>query len=377
MSRFLSSQLGQNKTFCLFFFVLLFLLLLFGLVVLASASSVYAFEKWGDSFYLLKHQILYGLLPGLILFFIGYFLPLSFWKKGAFFLLIFSLLLLFLVLVSPWGKVFGGSKSWLVFGNISFQPVEITKASLILFLAQWLERKRKNNQLSDFHLGFLPFLLLFLLINFLILAQKDLGSALIVSFILFGMYFLAGGSLRYLSFLLGIFLVIVLFLIKTAPYRVARLMIFLHPELDPQGVGYHINQAILAVGSGRLFGLGLGQSRQKYRFLPEVSGDSIFAVLAEELGFFLTAGFLLLLFGFFLQIFKIGKKAPDMFSRQVAFGTLLWLGGQSFLNISAMLNLLPLTGLPLPLISYGGSALACLLFILGIIAKINCFHLKI
>jgi cell division protein FtsW len=201
--------------------------------------------------------------------------------------------------------------------------------------------------------------------------QPDMGSLLILAGIFFVMLFAAGVPFLYLGILAvaggGAFFVFA----KSAAYRAARLMVFLHPELDPQGVGYQINQAFLAIGSGGLFGVGFGHSQQKHSYLPEVMNDSIFPIIAEELGFFLALGLIVLIAAVFFRGLKIARGARDPFGRLLVVGIIGWLVIQSFLNIGAMLGLLPLTGVPLPLVSYGGTAIAVTLWSVGIVLSVS------
>lgn len=341
----------------------------FGLIMLASATTVYSFEKWGDSFYMVKHQILIGLLPGVALFFAGWLIPYRIWRKYSVLFFGFSALLLFLVLLPGVGQTLGGSRSWFVWQGFSFQPSELAKIGLIFYLAALFEKKGKG--IKDFTYGFLPFIVAAGVILGLIILQPDMGTMLLVAGIAFLMYFFAGGAWKHIFSLVLAGALALLVAVKTAPYRAARLMTFLHPELDPQGIGYHINQALIAIGSGGLFGLGYGQSRQKFRYLPEVSGDSIFAITAEEFGFFACVIFIAALAVFFYRVFKLSKNAPDDFAKYAAIGIGSWLALQTFFNISAMLGLLPLTGLPLPFISYGGTSLAISLFAVGVLGNMS------
>lgn len=185
------------------------------------------------------------------------------------------------------------------------------------------------------------------------------------------MLFFAEATYRHLGLLAVVGVIAFLVMIWAAPYRAERFMTFLHPELDPQGQGYHINQAFLAIGSGGLLGLGLGHSRQKFQYLPEVHADSIYAVMAEELGFFVAAGFVVLLLYICLRGLRIAKSAPDTFGRILMIGIIMWFMAQAFLNIGAMVGLLPLTGVPLPFVSHGGTALMVTLAGVGIMVNIS------
>ncbi len=344
-------------------------LVLFGLIVLSSASSVISYEKFGSSFYLVRHQILSGLLPGLILFFAMLRIPFVKWRKLALPFFAASVILLMLVVIPGIGVKLGGSRSWFSFGAFTFQPSEIVKLSLIIYLALWLESRR--DRIRDFKTGFIPFAGIVGIIAALILAQPDVGTLSIIAATVLFLAFIGNVRLSHLVGSLAIAMVILFIMIKIAPYRTARLTAFAHPELDPQGAGYQINQALLAVGSGGFFGVGFGHSRQKFRYLPEVTGDSIFPIIAEELGFFITAGFILLIAATLWRMFRIARDAPDSFSRYTVVGIAAWLGIQSFVNIGAMLGIVPLTGLPLPFVSYGGTALAVELAAAGVVGSIS------
>ncbi|MEK7606690.1 MAG: putative lipid II flippase FtsW [Patescibacteria group bacterium] len=345
------------------------LLVFFGLAMLSSASSVISYEKWGDSFYMVKHQIYSGLIPGAILFFIGLKIPYAFWRKAALPILVGAVVLLVLVLIPGIGTRLGGARSWFVLSGFSFQPSEFAKVALIFYLAAWIGRHKDT--IASFKEGFMPFWMIVGMIGVLLLGQPDFGTTMIVGATAMAMYILAGASWKHIGSIFGLAALAVIPLVKIAPHRAARLMTFVHPEFDPQGVGYHINQALLAVGSGGLFGLGFGQSRQKFRYLPEVSGDSIFAIISEELGFFIATLFLVFLCWIFLRLIRLAQDSPDDFARFTILGAVSWFGIQSVVNLAAMLGLLPITGLPLPFISYGGTSLAAGLFLIGVIGNIS------
>lgn len=352
------------------FLTLVFVIIVFGLVMLSSASTVVSFQEHQNSFYYFKHQLFYGFLPGIILFFICLRLNYQIWRKWASGFLILSLVLLVLVFIPGVGLTVNKAKSWINLGFFSFQPSEIVKLAYILYLAQWIE-KRGKERIKDFNFGFLPFLVVLGLIMVLIALEPDMGTMSVLVLIALIIYFVAGARLRHLaSFILamsGLFFI----LIKLAPYRLARLTTFLNPTLDPQGTGYHINQAFLAIGSGGWLGRGFGLSRQKFQYLPESMGDSIFAIIAEELGFVICLFLLLLILALILRGYKIAKKAPDRFSQITVIGIISWFMAQSFVNIGAMVGLLPLTGVPLIFVSYGGTSLAVSLAAVGIVANIS------
>lgn len=348
---------------------LIFTILVFGLIALASASAVVAFDKFGDPNYYIKHQLLYGVFLGIIAFWLTSRIHYHYWKKIAVPLMIITLLFLVLVLFPGIGYEFLGAKRWINFGGILFQPTEMTKLTFLIYLATWLERRGKG--IEDVSFGLLPFLFVLGTITLLIMLEPDMGTMTVIAVIALVVYFVAGAPWKHLAWMFGATIAVFALLVKIAPYRVARLTVFLNPELDPQGIGYHVNQALLAIGSGGLFGLGLGHSRQKYNYLPEVTGDSIFAVISEELGFF----FAVLLVGLFVTLmirgFRIAKGSPDVYGRLLAVGITTWVAFQAFVNIAAMVSLVPLTGIPLPLVSYGSSSLIMVLASLGILVNIS------
>ncbi len=345
-------------------------LLLLGFVLLTSASGPVAIQKFGDAYWYVKHQALFGLLPGALLFYAASRIDYRFWRTHAGWLFAGSLLLLVLVLIPGVSARWGSSHSWINIGGLSVQPVEFVKLTLIIFLAGWFEAAGDRGIAAP-AAGLLPFLAATGAAALLIVLQPDLGSLLIVAAAAATVYFAAGAPWLHLAALGGAGGAALWLLIKTAPYRTARLMTFLHPELDPQGIGYHINQAFLAIGSGGWIGLGLGHSRQKYLYLPEAVGDSIFAVTAEELGFVVTLAVLALFTAFFWRVLKIAAEAPDDFGRLTAAGIAGWIFFQTLFNVGSMVGIMPITGLPLPFVSYGGTALMVLLGAAGILANIS------
>ncbi|HCC83318.1 TPA: putative lipid II flippase FtsW [Candidatus Uhrbacteria bacterium] len=352
------------------FLLLLGGMVLFGLVMLTSASFPLGLSKFGNGYYYLIHQVIFGLLPGLVGFAIAYKLPYTIYRRYAGAMLFVSIALLLLVFIPGIGQEFGGSRSWIMIGSFSMQPSEIVKLTFMFYLAGWLE-KRSQHELKDFSQGVLPFLCVLGVVAFFLIQQPDTGSMAIIVLMALATYFSAGAPLKYLAGVGVAGAAGLALLIKLTPYRAARFITFLHPELDPQGVGYHINQALLAIGSGGLFGRGYGHSLQKFQYLPEVAGDSIFAVIGEELGLLFTWAFLTLNLAFLWRGFKIAERAPDGFGRYLVVGIMTWFGVQAVVNIGAMVGLLPITGVPLPLVSYGGTALAVSLTAMGIVANVS------
>lgn len=346
------------------------IIVLVGLIVLTSASSVEAVQKYHNSLYFLIRQLTMGLLPGLILLWLAMRTPYWWWKKIAVGAMVIAMLLLVASFIPGIGEAHRGVRSWINLGLITFQPSELVKLMLVVYLARWLEG-RHEHQLHDWTMGFVPFLVILGILCALLILQPDLGTMVVIVLIGISMFMLGGASLKQLLSLILGGAVCIFLLVNLAPYRAARLTTFLHPEQDPQGIGYHVNQALLAIGSGGLWGRGLGQSVQKYNYLPEVQGDSIFAVMAEEFGFLLTVAWLVLWVWFLLKAWRVTLAAPDRFAQLVAGGIVAWLAWQSILNLGGMLRLVPLTGLPLPFVSYGGTAMAVNFLALGVLLNIS------
>ncbi len=345
------------------------ILLIFGLTMIASAGVVYSKVHFGDAYYFFKRQLFYGIIPGLLALYVMQKIKYTFWKKIAFILFIVSLILLVLVFIPGFGTKIYGANRWLKLGPFSFQPAELLKLSVIIYLAAWLENKTERTK--DFFEGLLPFLAIVGLVSFLLIKQPDIGTLGVIILISLSIFFVSGAKISHMFFIGALGIISLIVLVKMESYRMNRFLVFLHPELDPRGIGYQINQALLAIGSGGIWGVGLGHSLQKFNYLPEPVGDSIFAIIGEELG---LVGELFLIFLFiYLAIrgFRIAKNAPDQFSKLVATGIIVWIVSQSFINIAAISGLIPLTGIPLPFISYGGSSIIFLMMAIGILLNIS------
>lgn len=353
-------------------FLLLFLgVLIFGLLMLASASWPLGFDRfYGNGYYFLIHQILFGVVPGTVGFLLAYLVPHQKYRKFALPMLAISIILLVVVFIPGIGIEIKGSRSWISLGLFSFQPSELVKFTFLIYLAAWLEGTMGKN-VRDATKGLLPFLVVLGSVMALLLLQPDTGTMGIVVMMALAVYFVAGAPLKYFAFF-GVACAMLLWLLFTvSPYRADRLTSFLHPELDKQGTGYQINQALLAVGSGGILGRGYGHSLQKFQYLPEVAGDSIFAVIAEELGFLLTSAFVVLYMTMLFRGLMIAERARDTFGTYLVVGVMAWLGIQAFVNMGAMVGLLPLTGVPLPFVSYGGTALAISMAAVGVVLNVS------
>jgi cell division protein FtsW len=346
-------------------------LTLFGLIMVTSASSVIAERFWEDPYFFLKHQLVYGGVGGVLAFTVGILLPYKTWRYLALPGLIFALVLLILVFVPGLQVASGGAARWIGVGSLTLQPTEITKLAFIIYLAALLERKGED--VRDFRKSVVPFLIIIGGISALIALQPDIGTLFTIGAIALTMVFASGFRLRHIFLIMLGGAAAFAVLLNTAGYRVARVIAFLNPDLDKQGIGYQVAQSLLAVGSGGWWGLGFGRSRQKYQYLPEPASDSIFAIIAEELGF-VRSVLLLAVFGIIAyRGYLIAQQAPDVFSRLVAVGITSWIIIQAFVNIGSIVGVLPLTGIPLPFISYGGSALVTNLLAAGILLNISRF----
>jgi len=335
-------------------------LTLFGLVMIANASAVEAYRDFNDKFYYFRQQAQWVGL-GLIIFLGTSLFPYQRLKKITPLLIFGALLGLILVLLPRLGFLRFGARRWLTIGGINFQPSELTKLAFILYLAAFLEKKK----------NVLPLVIIAGLIIFLMMLQPDLGTTLIILMSGAVIYFVAGAPLTHLVVLIIVGLVGGLGLIFSSSYRKERFLTFLNPLRDPLGASYHIRQILIALGSGGLFGLGIGQSRQKYEYLPAVTTDSIFAVIAEELGFF-GASVLILIFVLLIwRGLRVAQRIPDLFGQLLATGITAWIGIQTLVNLAAMVALVPLTGVPLPFVSYGGSSLLLSLTAMGILVNIS------
>lgn len=343
-------------------------LIIFGVLILGSVSSSFSLSKAGNPFYFLSHQLILGLLPGLLFGFVAYLFPLQKLKKWSVPLFLGSILLLLLVFFPVIGGQVKGAYRWVGFGPVSIQPSEFLKVGFIVYLASWLssrlEQKKKHGFLA-------PFIAMLGAVALLLLLQRDVSTLGIITLVGIIMYFIAETPLWHILFMaVGGFSALFL-MVRLAPYRFTRFTTFLNPNLDPLGTGYHIKQALIGIGSGGITGVGLGLSFQKFGVLPEPMSDSIFAIFAEEMGFLGAAVLLLLFFAFVWRSFVVAKRIQDRFSKFVAIGIASWIGLQAFINIGSMVGILPLAGIPLPFISYGGSALVAELIGLGLLLNIS------
>ncbi|MEA3463833.1 MAG: putative lipid II flippase FtsW [Patescibacteria group bacterium] len=344
------------------------IIIVFGLIMLSSASSIIAYAEKGDSYYFLKHQLI-GLFLGLIVFWFFSLVDYHRWKKYAFGFLIFSIVLLLLVFIPGLSAKWGSARSWINIFGFSLQPSEFVKLSFLLYLAAWLESRGKR--LEDFHQGIGPFVVVLAVISVLMIKQPDIGTLSIIAITSLIVYFIGRGSIKHILVMLILAILGFALMVQFSPYQMNRFKCLMEPNYDSRGVCYQVNQSLIAVGSGGIFGRGLGASRQKYMYVPQIQGDSIFAIIAEETGLIFSGALVILYIFLFYRGYLTAIKAPDDFGRILAIGIVSWIVLQAMVNIGGMINLLPMTGVPLPLVSYGGSAMLASLAALGILVNIS------
>ncbi len=344
------------------------LLLSFGLMMILSASAIRAYSVYGDPHYFFQRQLIYaglGLLSLLFFSRIDYHNYYHHSKK----ILLVALLLLVLVLIPGIGRKVGGSRRWLSIYIFNFQPAEFAKIAIIIYLAAFI--KRKGGKITNFKTGPLPALIIVLGFFVLLMNQPDMGTALTIFGVAIFMMILGGVLLRQLFLLSLPGALFMLYYINSAHYRLLRVQTFLDPWSDPRGTGYHIIQSLFALGSGGLTGVGPGNSRQKFLYLPEPGTDFIFAIIGEEFG---LLGAIFVLFLFALLAYRgtvIALTAPDTFGTLLAAGITVMITLQALINIGAVTSLIPVTGITLPFISYGGSSLIISLSAIGILLNIS------
>lgn len=350
----------------LILFTAVVVLLALGVAMVFSASSVKALVEYGDSLHFLKRQLLWAAL-GLGIMFFTVEVDYRAYRRLSWPTFLLSLVLLLLVALT--GPRIRGTKGWLELGFFNIQPVEVAKLALTSFLASYLDRKQRA--IRTFWSGVAVPMMWVGLVVALVMLQPDFGSAMVIVGMAFLQLFAVGARLEHLSLVALAGLPAVAALAILEPYRLRRLAAFLNPWADPRGSGYQTIQSLLALGSGGLSGLGLGQSRQKFAYLPENHTDFIFAILGEELGLLGTTLVLLLFFIFLWRGLRIALLAPDFFGSALAVGITVMIVFQALMNIAIISGALPITGITLPFISYGGSSLAISLAGIGILLNIS------
>ncbi len=333
-----------------------------GILMVYDSSVAIALRDFANPYYFVREQVKW-LVLGFLAFGILSRIPHTIYRQFAVPMLLATLVLLLAVFIPGFGVRALGAHRWLNFGIFIVQPAELAKLTMVIYLSAWFSTKERGRLLA--------FVLLIGMVVGLVVIEPDLGTAVTILVTAVALYFLSGAPIMHFVMLLPVLLLGVGGLAISHPYRMRRVLTFLNPDADPLGSSYQIRQVILALGSGGLFGVGLGKSRQKYEYLPEANTDSIFAILGEETGF-VGAAIVILLFLFLVwRCFKIARRVNEPFGKMLALGIGSWIGAQTLINIGSMVALLPLTGVPLPLISYGGSNLVITLGALGIVYNIS------
>lgn len=358
----------KKTHFDYFLLGLIFILTLSGLIILTSASSDIGKLKYDNSYFYIKHQVLYGLLLGIAGGIATFFFPYKYLKNLSPYLLLGNVILLVLVL-TPLGVTSGGSSRWLEVGGLTFQPAEFLKLTFIVFIAAWLSNARQNRA-GDFKKGFVPFALVCGIVAALLVLQPATSTVAILMLSALAVYIISGAKFKYVALFIGLGVLALATLVLSTEYRRDRVMSFLRQD-DNLGNNYHLNQALIAIGSGRLAGTGFGQSTAKVTYLPAVIDDSIFAVAAQELGYIGAATIVVLFMLLTIRLFWLAMNTPDSFGKLILVGFGCIIGLQSFTNIGSISGVLPLTGVPLPFISYGGTALMVFLTMSGLALNIS------
>jgi cell division protein FtsW len=343
-------------------------LLSVGVVMVYSASAIVAADRFGDPYFFLKKQLVWALL-GWGALWLALRVDYRRLERWSLPLLVLTIGLLVLVLIPSVGHAINGTRRWIRVGPVSFQPAELAKLALVGFLATFLSHR--PDRLHDFWRGLAPPLGVAGTLALLVVLQPDLGNCVTLVALTFALLFLAGSRLQHLSLVLATALPLVVVAVLAAPYRLRRVTAFVDPWQDPRGSGFQIIQSWLALGAGGLFGRGIGGSRQKLFYLPEAHTDFIFAIIGEELGFVGASAVLALFVVLVWRGLRVGLRAPDPFGAYLALGLTALLASQTLVNLGVVTGLLPTKGLPLPFISFGGSALVVTMLATGVLLNIS------
>ncbi len=357
-----------------FFLIIIFLLITIGVAMFISAS-LGILAKSANTFYsILFSQMVLGFGFGFVGMYFALKIDYKFWRNYSFYIFIGSVLLTAAVFIPGLGWRHLGAERWIALGSLRFQPVEILKFGFVIYFAAWLSWAK--NRVHDFRFGILPLGLLLAVIAAILFRQPDTKSFILIAVTGICMLFVSGVSMKYLS-IIGVGAIVLLgFLVYFTPYLQERVKTFIDPSQDPEGSSYQLQQGLIAIGSGGVLGRGYGQSIQKFSYLPEPQGDSIFAVIGEELGFVGSIGIIILYLLFVLRGLRIANNSPDLFSRLLVSGIVILVVAQSFMNIASVTGVFPLTGVPLVFVSQGGTSLMIDLIAIGIVLQISRFQRK-
>lgn len=364
----------KEKSVDKFFLIIIFLLLFVGVAMFISASLGVLAKNEKTFYSVLFSQLALGLGLGLVGMYFCLKINYKFWRNYSFLLFLGSIVLTAAVFIPSLGWSHGGAQRWIEIGSFKFQPVEFLKFGFVIYFAAWLSWVK--NKVQDFRFGILPFGIMLSIIAFILLKQPDTKSFILITVTGISMLFISNISIKYI---LGAGIGVALLLgslVYFTPYLQERVKTFINPAQDAQGSSYQIQQSLIALGSGRVFGRGFGQSVQKFSYLPEPQGDSIFAVLGEEFGFIGTFLTIILYVLFLLRGFHIANRTPDLFSGLLVYGIVILITVQSFMHIASVTGVFPLTGVPLVFMSQGGTSLMIYLMSMGIVLNISKFQQK-
>ena len=364
----------KQKPFDRYFFWIVLLIAGIGLFSFISASLGILARSETKFYGVLFSQIVFGFIGGFLVLWICTRISYTFWRKYSFYFFLGSLLLTLAVFIPGLGFAHGGARRWIDVGPVSFQPAEVLKIAFVIYFSAWLAWTRKQQE--DIKFRILPLFVMLAVVAGALLRQPDTKSLILIIAAACGMLFTSGVSWKKIGVIIAIGITAVGVLAFVRPYVMDRIKTFLDPAHDPRGASYQLQQSLIAIGSGGISGRGLGQSVQKFNYLPEPQGDSIFAVIGEEFGFIGTLTLLVLYVFFAIRGYKIALRAPDTFARYLVVGLITLLFAQSFLNIASLVGLFPLTGVPLVFISQGGTALMFALAAVGIILNISRYEKK-
>ena len=362
----------RGKKIDRFFLIIVFLLISIGVAVFVSASLGILVKNKTIFYSVLFNQLVLGLGLGLVGMYFCSKINYKFWRKYSFFIFLGAILLTASVFIPSLGWSHGGAERWIQIEGFSFQPVEFLKFGFVIYFATWLSWAKER--VKNFKFGILPLFIMLTIIAFILLRQPDTKSFILITVTGISMLFISGVPMKYvLGLSTGLVLVLLSFVAFT-PYLQERVKTFINPASDPRGSSYQIQQSLIALGGGGIFGRGFGQSIQKFSYLPEPQGDSIFAVLGEELGFIGAVATIFLYILFILRGFRIANNSPDSFSGLLVSGIVIMIAAQTFMHVASVTGVFPLTGVPLPFMSHGGTALMVYLFAIGIVFQVSKFQ---
>ncbi len=365
----------KPKQFDTYFFGIVLLISLIGIFSFVSASLGVLAQSETKFYAVLFGQIVLGFVGGLAGLWFAMKIPYHFWRNNALAIFIITLGLTFSVFIPHLGFAHGGARRWISVFHVSFQPAELLKIGFVTYFAAWLAWTSKKEQ--EFKYKLLPLIIMLSMVAAALLLQPDTKSLILITAAACSMLFVSGVSWKKILGIIGIGLIGIVILALMRPYLMQRIKTYINPSSDSQGSSYQLQQGLIAIGSGGIFGRGLGQSVQKFNYLPEPQGDSIYAVIGEEFGFLGSAALVVLYVFLAIRGYKIALQSRDMFGQYLVVGIITILVAQSFLNMMSLVGLFPLTGVPLVFISQGGTSLFIALFAAGMVLNVSRYEKKV